>query len=327
MKKNIIVITPIKHLKNVYEEISKYGNVIYEPEIDYEKLKYLLINKNIHIIFTNPNKQKFILDKKLLENTNIKIINTASTGTNHIDKIYCKNNNITIWSLTKDHDLINDLPSTSELAFGLMLSLLRKIPQGFDSVKNGNWNYEPYIGKQLKGLTLGVLGFGRLGKIMADFCIGFGINVIVHDPYVKTFMINDTKMVKGNMNKYYNYVTIEELCKHSDVISIHVHVTDETRKMINKDFLNNMKYKSYLINTSRGELVDEDEIINFLENDKLAGYGTDVIDNEFSTMTNNIIELAKLNKYNIVITPHVGGMTYEGQQKAFLYAANKFINL
>jgi D-3-phosphoglycerate dehydrogenase / 2-oxoglutarate reductase len=325
MKNNIAVITPIKHLNNVFEEISKYGNITYKPEIKKSELKDLLINNNINIIFTNPNKQHFMLNEEVLDGTSIKLINTCSTGTNHIDKEYCKKKNIEIWSLTKDMDLINDLPSTSELAFGLMLSLVRNINMGFNSVKNGNWDYEPYIGRQLKELTLGIIGFGRLGKIMADFSIGFGIKILVYDPYVKKYE-NGTKVL-GNMNRYYECVSKEYLCKNSDVVSLHVHVTDETRYMVNNDFLKNMKDKSYLVNTSRGELVNEEDIINNLKSGKLYGYGTDVIFDEFNGENSKLVELSKTNKYNIVITPHVGGMTWEGQQKAFLYATRKFKKL
>lgn len=168
--KTIIVITPIIHLKGVMNEIKKYGNIIYEPYISKKNLsKKLLDDISIEYIFTNPNKQGYILDKYVLDNTGIKVINTCSTGTNHIDKEYCKEKNIDIWSLTTDYQLINDLPSTSELAFGLMIGLLRKIPQSFNSVKKYEWDYERFIGRQIKGLSLGIIGFGRLGKIMAHF--------------------------------------------------------------------------------------------------------------------------------------------------------------
>ena len=313
--KNILIITPIKHLTNVFERAKELGNIIYKPYIDSNELKkYLLENKEIEYIFTNPNKQGFILGKENLEGTNIKVINTASTGTNHIDKKYCKEKNIDIWSLTKDYELINDLPSTSELGFGLMLSLLRYIPQSFNSVKKYEWDYERFVGRQVKGLTLGIIGFGRLGKIMANFGYSFGMKVLIYDPYVE--IIDD---------KYFK-VELDELCKKSDVISLHVHVTDETRKMVNKTFLENMKDNSYLINTSRGEIVDEGEIINFLKSKKLSGYGTDVIYNEFDDINNSkLIELAKKDQYNLIITPHIGGMSIEGQNKAFMYAMNKFI--
>ena len=225
--KNIIIITPIKHLDNVYNILDKYTKVYYKPYIKSEELNnFLRKNNHIEYLFTNPNKQGYILGKQNLENTNIKVINTASTGTNHIDKKYCKENNIIMWSLTTDYELINDLPSTSELAFGLVLSLLRKIHQSFNSVKKYEWNYEPYIGRQVKGLSLGIIGFGRLGKIMANYGYSFGMKVYIYDPYL------------DNIDNKYNKVDLNELLNKSDVVSLHVHVTDETRQMVNKNFLN-----------------------------------------------------------------------------------------
>ena len=313
MNLKILVITPIEHLKQTFE-LMKTFDYIYKPYLNKKELIEILKNdKSINALFTNPNKQGFILDEEVFINSNIKIINTASTGTNHIDKVYCTNNNIKIYSLTKDYDLINQLTSTSELAFGLMISLLRKIPFSFDSVKNYEWNYEKYIGRQVKDFNLGVIGYGRLGKMMVHYGLAFGMNVYVYDPYQKVEIENIKQ------------VTLNELLNNSDVVSLHVHVTDETRKMINKDFIEKMKNNSYLINTSRGELVDELEILKNLENGKLAGYGTDVIADEFNDIKQSkLIEYSKNEKYNIVITPHIGGMTYEGQNKAFYHAMNKF---
>ena len=313
MNLKILVMTPIEHLKQTFE-LMKTFDYIYKPYLNKNELIEILKNdKNINALFTNPNKQGFILDEEVFQNSNIKIINTASTGTNHIDKVYCKNNHIKIFSLTKDYDLINQLTSTSELAFGLMISLLRKIPFSFDSVKNYEWNYEKYIGRQVKDFNLGVIGYGRLGKMMVNYGLAFGMNVYVYDPYQKVEIEN------------VNQVMLNDLLINSDVVSLHVHVTDETRKMVNEDFIDKMKNNSYLINTSRGELVDESQIIKNLENGKLAGYGTDVIADEFDNITKSkLIEYSKNEKYNIVITPHIGGMTYEGQNKAFYHAMNKF---
>ena len=309
MKKQILCITPIKHLKGVYEKLATYGDVVYKPNISKDELIELLKKISIPYLFTNPNKQGFLLDSDVLQYGDIKVINTCSTGTNHIDLDYCKNSNIEVWSLTSDYELINDLPSTSELAFGLMLSLLRNIPSGFDNVKEGHWNYEPYIGHQVKGLVIGIIGYGRLGKIMKQLFKGWGVEILVNDPYE-----NSKNCIK---------VDKEYLITKSNVIFLHVHVTEETRRMVNDEFLSKMKINSYLINTSRGELVDESAIIKYLKNGNLKGYGTDVISDEFSEINDSqLVEASKF--HNIVITPHVGGMTIEGQTKAFMWAVCKF---
>ena len=306
--KKILCITPVKHLDGVFDLFKDYGEPIYKPNISKINLKNLLLSSDIEYIFTNPNKQGFVLDRDILEGSSIKVINTCSTGTNHLDKEYCLKNKIEVWSLTKDMDLINDLPSTSELAFGLMCSLFRKINPGFESVKKGDWNYEPFIGKQMKNSSVGIIGFGRLGKMMNIFCEAFGMKTYIYDPYL-------------------GYNDLSELLMCSDAISLHVHVNEETREMIDTKFLENMKKGSYLINTSRGELVDELSIIKSIKAGHLSGYGTDVIKDEFGDRSkSDLVEFSKINS-NVIITPHVGGMTWEGQTKAYKWAISKFKNI
>ena len=302
----IICITQVKHLDGVYEKLFGCGDVIYEPEINRDTLKVMLEVFEPEYLFTNPNKQPFILDEGVLKDSNIKVINTCSTGTNHIDMKYCKENNIEVWHLARDYELINQLPSTAEHAFGLMLSLVRKIPMSFHSVKDGNWDYEPYIGRQLKGLTVGIIGYGRLGKMMETYCHAFGMTVKIHDPYE-------------------GYDDLDLVLRESDVISLHVHVTGKTVGMINGNTIKRMKKKPYLINTSRGEIVYEKKVIEAIEEGKLSGYATDVITDEFGNIHNSkLVEFSMNPTNNVIITPHVGGMTWEGQTKAYKWAINKF---
>lgn len=303
--KRILCITPVKHLNGVFEMLEDCCEVIYEPSISKDDLRQLLGDSTIDKIFTNPNKQGFILDESVLSGSSIKVINTCSTGTNHIDMQYCLNNNIAVWTLTKDMELINQLPSTSELAFTLMGSMFRKVDAGFKDVKDGNWNYEPFMGKQIKDSSIGIIGFGRLGKIMKKFCDAFGMKVYIYDPYE-------------------GYNGLDDLLQNSEVISLHIHVTDETRDMIGSKFLSKMKKGSYIINTSRGELVDESAIIRSIQTGHLSGYATDVIRDEFGDQqSSQLVEYSKENS-NVLITPHVGGMTWEGQTKAYKWAVNKF---
>ena len=310
---NILCITPIKHLNGVYEQLSTYGEIIYEPNINKQELKILLAKIDSIYLFTNPNKQNFILDKEVLEDSYLKVINTCSTGLNHIDLNYCEEKGIDVWSLKKDYRLINDLPSTSELAFGLMLSLLRNIPKSFHSVRDGNWDYEPYVGHQVKGKTIGVIGYGRLGKIMCRLFDGWGVKVLVDDPYTWTLRQDIPTVDRGT------------LLKKSDVVFLHTHVTDETRGMVDDEFLSQMKQGSYLVNTARGELVDESSIIKSINQGHLKGYGTDVIKDEFGDIQNSkLVEFSINPNNNVVITPHIGGMTIEGQTKAYTWAVSKF---
>tara|TARA_B100000287_G_scaffold188300_1_gene178026 strand:+ start:180 stop:1829 length:1650 start_codon:yes stop_codon:yes gene_type:complete len=301
----ILCITPVKHLDGVHKLLRECGQVDYYPSIDKQRM-IRLEKLNYDYIFCNPNKQSFILNEETLGRFRGRII-TASTGMNHIDLEYCKKAKILVQSLTKEKSLIKSLPSTSELAFGLMISLLRKIPQGQDHVANYGWDYEEFMGRQVKDLNIGIVGYGRLGTMMARFCKAFGAKVYIHDPYVKN--------VKTH--------SLEELFDECDVISLHVHVTDETRGMINKRLLERSQHDLYIINTSRGEIVEENDIVSSLKNGYLTGYATDVLVDEFDDLKNSPIIQAMNEGHNIIVTPHVGGMTWEGQNKAYKWAINK----
>lgn len=310
----ILCITPIKHLKGLLEEMNSYGAVVYEPEITKEALSdYLRKNKDVDALFTNPNKQNYKLDKEILEGSSVKVINTASTGLNHIDAKWCEENGIKILSLTKDFELIKNLPSTAELAFGLMLCLLRQIPKSFDSVKAGEWDYEKFMGRQVEGLTLGVVGYGRLGFFMAKYGQAFGMRVLICDPY---------KPVYG-----FEQVDLDRIAKDCDVVSLHVHVSDETRHMINADFIEKTTKNPYIINTSRGELVDEKAVIEGVRSGKLAGYGADGIEDEFGNRDKSPMIMAAREGLNVILAPHTGGMTWEGQLRAYGWAIRKFKNI
>ena len=303
---NIAVITPIKHLPGIQKLIESKGSVFYLEEGNKNKVRNLLLSKNIDTILCNPNQQTYKINQELLEGTQVSLINTCSTGMNHIDVNYCNNANITIYSLTKDYELIKQLPSTSELAFGLMLALLRQIPESKNHTLNYQWDYTQFVGRQVKDLKIGIIGYGRLGKIMDRYCKAFGAKTFIFDPYVD---IPQT--------------SLERMFQECDVISLHVHVTDETKYMISSKLLGLVKKDLYIVNTSRGEIVNELDIVNALNTGKLTGYGADVVENEFDDLTKSPIIKAMNEGHNIIITPHTGGMTIEGQTKAYKWAINK----
>ena len=303
----ILCLTPIKHLDGIYEYLNSFGRIDYLPDSPANMIRDTVSILNYDVIFCNPNKQNYKLDEYILKHFNGTIL-TASTGLNHIDIDYCDKKGIKVMSHKEDMELLNELPSTSELAFGLMSSMLRNIPSSFDDVKKGNWDYDSHMGHQLKGKTIGIIGYGRLGKMMTDYCYAFGMNTLPYDPY------------KFDAD-------FELLLKISDVISLHVHANDETRHMINKKVLGKMKNNSYIVNTSRGEIVNEHDIVDALRSGKLKGYATDVIEDEYGNRENSPILKGIKEGLNILVTPHVGGMTWEGQQKAYKWSISKLKEL
>ena len=170
------------------------------------------------------------------------------------------------------------------------------------------------MGHQLAGSTIGILGYGRLGKIFCEQLSGFRTNILVCDNSIDVEVPNK-----------YKRVDIDTLFASCDAIILHIHSSKQNKQLVDNKLLSLIKKGSYLINTSRGDVVNELDISKSLESGHLGGYATDVLESEFSNIDDSpILNLYKKNKYNIIITPHVGGMTFEGQEKAFLYALNKF---
>lgn len=302
----IAVITPVSHLPGILELLSTKGELFLLEQGSKNEVRNLLVDSKIDTIVCNPNQQSFIIDKDLLKESNVSIINSCSTGLNHIDMNYCKENNITVQCHKNDYKLIEQLPSTAELAFGLMLSLVRKIPDSRDHVSRYNWDYTQFLGRQVKDLNVGIVGFGRLGRMMNKFCKAFDAKTFIYDPYVEV-----------------EQTSLEEMIKICDVISLHVHVTPETVNLVNKKLLDLSQKDLYIINTSRGDIVNEVDIVSALYDGNLTGYGADVVRHEFGSLNKSPIIRAMNKGMNIIVTPHTGGMTIEGQTKAYEWSINK----
>tara|TARA_B100000886_G_scaffold333928_1_gene288722 strand:- start:434 stop:1399 length:966 start_codon:yes stop_codon:yes gene_type:complete len=316
MKKNILLITPIKHIPRVFDLLEKSFNVYYFPDFKYKDLVKLK-NVKFYAIYTNPNKSRVRIDKKIIDAlSDLKYVVTASTGTNHIEKKLLKQKNIKLISLTRDLKTIKTISSTAELAFALTLNAIRNIDEASRSVRNGEWDYLPYVGRQMNKLNILIVGFGRLGKMYYKYAKSFGSTIKVCDPYVQT---------NTNISNV-SFVDLIEGVKDADIISLHIHHTEETEKIINKKILKRCKDNVTIINTSRGEIVDEDDVVDFLRSNKSSKYYTDVISDEIRSKSKNILLKENTKNTNIFITPHIGGMTLDAQQIAFERVATKLIN-
>jgi len=305
----ILVITPTEHIDGLHKYLLSIGEVTFLEDPMFEDLKGL--ENDYDAVYTNPNKTKIFIDKNFLSLfPKLKVICTASTGTNHIDKDALKQRGIDLLSLTNERDVINLISSTAEHAFALTISSLRNIASSYSSVLNDQWDYTEYIGRQFNGLSIGVIGFGRLGKFYAKYCHSFGAKIYVYDPYVDEVT-----------SAYTRLDSLQEICRKSNVLSIHVHVSEETTNLIDLKVLNLMKKDVLIINTSRGEVINEDDLIAFLQENDNARIATDVIANEVTNRLDSpIIKYAK-NSAQVLITPHIGGMTKEAQEIAYNHAA------
>ena len=315
MRYNLLIITPVKHIKNFLDLVKLNFNFRLIEDPSFNELKKII--HKYDIIFTNPNMSKIYFDEKLLDNSNIKVICTASTGTSHIDLQYISKKKIKLISLKDEKKLISKLSSTAELAFGLTLNAIRKINLSSESVLNNKWSYLPFIGNMFSKLKIGIIGYGRLGRYYAKYCLAFGAEVFVYDPYVK-IRSKKIKVIKK----------LGKILSSLDVISINIHATTSNTNFINKNFLDCLKENVHIINTARGEVVNENHLVKFLNKNKKATYSADVLANEQRNMSKNIL-LKKFKSGNkqIFITPHIGGMTYEGQEMAYHFALKRLINL
>ena len=218
--------------------------------------------------------------------------------------------------ISKEFKLINSFTATSELAFGLILALNRKIVSSSLAASTGKWGREHYQGNQLYGKTLGIIGLGRLGKISARIGKGFGMRVIAND--IKNIRFNKIELV-----------SLKKLAKLSDIISIHVHLNKETENLINKKFFNQMKKSAIIINTARGKIINEEDLLNALKKRTIAGAGLDVIDGEWlndnKRSKHSLIKYSKKNT-NLIITPHIGGSTKESIADSRIFMAKKIVS-
>ena len=303
----------------ILNTISEYPNeakAILETlgSVDYRKLTQEVFLAcvgayDIIMVQLGLNIHKEVLDRA----TNLKVIATSTTGLDHIDVVYAKTKGIEVISLRGEDAFLRTITGTAELAFGMLIDLARRSPWAFDSVKSFAWDRDLFRGHNMSGMTLGIVGLGRLGSLMAKYGKAFNMNVIYVDPNVD--------------NTEYTKVTFDKVLRESDAISIHVHLKEDTENKFNAETLAKMKPTAYLINTSRGKIVNEEQLLLALQNKKIAGYGTDVLAGEldfngtaFSEYP--LVEYAKAHE-NVIILPHIGGMTVESRIATDVFIAKK----
>jgi len=292
--------------KDALKELEKVANVIYFPATQ-ETLLDNIIDFDAYYASAFVEMNKEVLDnaKKL------KVIATPGTGTDHIDIVEARKNGIDVLDIAEERELLKGFTATAELAWALLLSCIRKLPAAFDCAKQGYWARERFTGYQLNGKTLGLLGLGRLGTMMAGYGNGFGMKVLGCDL--------EEKNIAG-----VEQIALDELLAKSDVTSIHIHLTEENRGFVSNELLKKMKPGVVIINTSRGAIIDEDALIKNLESGYVGAAGLDVIHGEWdkNIYDHPLIKYARTHD-NLVITPHIAGATVESIIGARVFLAKK----
>lgn len=255
---------------------------------------------------------------------NLKLIALRSVGFNHIDIDYCKKHGIAV---------VNSLGygnvTVAEFAFGLILDVMRKVTRAFVNLKDEHPHADNYMGFELNGATIGIIGTGAIGSESARIAHGFGMKILGYDIFPNEQLVE----------KYgVNYVELDELLKNSDVISLHAPLTKDNFHMINEKKINLMKKNAVLINTARGELVDTKALYEALSNGRIFGAGLDVLEAEnmliqpdlildFDYLQDDVIRQTLLNErllklHNVVVTPHIAYNSKQANERILCITMN-----
>lgn len=264
-------------------------DLVYDKNLD--EIKSMVGDYDVLMVRAQTPVEKDMIDA----GKNLKIIAMGGIGLNHIDVEYAKSKGIDVYNVPS-----GSTEAVAELAVGTILTVLRRIPEANAFVKAGNWDKTKYIGREVKGKTVGILSLGKIGFRVAEVLKALGAKeIITYDPYLKQEIAD---MIGAKI------VSLEEVFRQADIISIHTPLTDETYHMVDESKISLMKDGSFLFNFGRGGIVCEDALYDALKSGKLAGAGFDVLEEEPPKADHKLYSLD-----NFTITPHIGAGTVEAQ--------------
>ena len=283
----------------------------HENIIAYKKTKSEIL-KIIHNYDGLIIRSRFTIDKPfLIKSKKLKFIARVGSGTENIDIDFAKSLKIKIISAPKGNS-----NAVGEHALGMLLSLLNNINIAEKSISNGKWQRKVFKGTELKSKVIGIIGFGNTGKSFAEKLKGFNSEIIYYD----------IKKIKSN--DLFKQVELTELTKRSDIVSLHIPQTKSTIKMINKSFIKKMKKQFWIINTSRGKIIETKDLVWGLKNKKILGAALDVLEYEASSFEKLFIKKNKeldylINSDKVILTPHIAGLSEESEKKLAKIISNK----
>ena len=283
----------------------------HENIIAYKKTKSEIL-KIIHNYDGLIIRSRFTIDKPfLIKSKKLKFIARVGSGTENIDIGFAKSLKIKIISAPKGNS-----NAVGEHALGMLLSLLNNINIAEKSISNGKWRRKVFKGSELKSKVIGIIGFGNTGKSFAEKLKGFNSEIIYYD----------IKKIKSN--DLFKQVELSELTKRSNIVSLHIPQTKSTIKMINKSFIKKMKKQFWIINTSRGKIIETKDLVWGLKNKKILGAALDVLEYEASSFEKLFIKKNKeldylINSDKVILTPHIAGLSEESEKKLAKIISNK----
>ena len=303
----ILNVEPENYSRKAYTLLQQLGTID-EHALSREQLLAQLPQYDVLIVRLGHQIDREVLDA----GKNLKAVVSATTGLDHIDTVYAAERNIAVLCLRGEIDFLRTIPATAEHTWGLLLALIRHIPAAFDSVKQGEWDRDSFRGRDLHGKKLGILGYGRIGTLIARYALVFGMQVMAYDP------------TPLEQNPHVTYCTsMADLLTQSEILTIHVPLNDSTIGLVGATQFQQLPPNALLINTSRGAIVDENAMLAGLQSGHLAGVATDVLMGEREWKNNTpLLQYAKQNS-NLIITPHIGGATTDSMAATELFMARK----
>jgi len=276
--------------------------VNYKPDIESDELQSSVKDIDVIIVRSRTRITKKVIDFA----PNLKIIARVGVGLDNIDTVYAESKGIKV--LNASEAAMN---AVSELVIGHMIALARNIPRANEGIKNGKWLKKELIGSELRGKYLGIVGVGNIGRNVGRIAKCLRMNLLGYDLYpINQDYVREVGMIKTDL---------KTLLENSDFVTCHVPLTEKTRHLMNSETLSYMKPTAFLINTSRGEIIDEESLFRALSDQRIAGAALDVFKVEPPTNT-NLLQLP-----NIICSPHIAAQTKEAQELASTVIAEKVI--
>ena len=254
-------------------------------------------------------RNKTQVSKQILSNAkNLKFIGRLGVGLDNIDTEFCKTKNILVQPATG-----MNADSVAEYVVSSSMSLIKKIPILHNGTIKGNWPRTTIKSAEINGKCIGVVGFGTIGRKVANYSLKNGLNVLAYDPYIKEL---------GDNEKDYRLSSLEDIFQNADIVSLHLPLTEETKNLINKSSFSKMQKQPIIINTSRGSVVNENDLIEAYNQNLISGFALDVFENE--PITNDLYEKIKPDM-NCILTPHISGVTTESNIRVSNFIVKKTI--
>jgi D-3-phosphoglycerate dehydrogenase len=235
---------------------------------------------------------------------------------NHIDLETADAQGIRILSLNGETDFLRNVRATAEHTVALMLALIRCIPAAVAHTSAGGWDRDRFRGSELYGKTVGIVGYGRIGQLVESYLAAFGAQILVTDPAV----------APAQLRNGVRSVLMEDLLRTSDLVTLHVNYAPHNSCCFGKQFFEAMRPRSFFVNTSRGELIDERALLDALQSGCLGGAAVDVLAGEHTSPSwEHPLMAYSRRAANLLITPHIGGCTIESMEKTEVFLASKLV--